>query len=153
MRQIFSGILMMLAGAAAAQDGMAEITVTTPFAYETSAMAQAGAGYMDITNTGDEGDVLLSAEADFPRVMLHNTVMDGDVAKMEHLMNVPIPAGETVSFAPGGMHVMFMGLGNDTLEAGETIPATLVFENAGRVDVVFEVKARSNDTDDAHAGH
>ncbi len=37
---------------------------------------------------------------------------------------------------PGGMHVMFMSI-NRQLKAGETVRATLVFEKAGKVDVVF----------------
>ena len=128
-----------------------DLTVTNSVSFETAAMARAGAGYMDITNTGAD-DTLLAVEADFPRVMLHNSVMDGDVARMEHLMSVPIPSGETVSFAPGGLHVMFMGLGGDRLEVGETIDATLVFENAGRLDVIFAVVARPADGAD-HSGH
>ncbi|PJN92451.1 hypothetical protein CNY89_29595, partial [Amaricoccus sp. HAR-UPW-R2A-40] len=36
-----------------------------------------------------------------------------------------------MTFAPGGAHVMFMGLDGDPFEVGEVIPATLVFEKAG----------------------
>lgn len=134
--------LSSVASSASAEGETADLTIIDPIAYETSAMVQAGAGYLSVTNTGDEDDVLLAVEADFPRVMLHETVMDGDVARMKHLMHIPVPAGETVTLAPGGKHVMFMGLGNDPLEAGEDVPATLIFENAGRVEVVFRVVAR-----------
>lgn len=130
-----------------------DLTIKDPIAYETPAMAQSGAGYLSIINTGATDDTLLAVEADFPRVMLHETVMDGDVAQMLHLMNIPVPAGQTVTLAPGGMHVMFMGLGNDPFEVGEDVPATLIFESAGRIDVIFNVQARPDESADAHADH
>lgn len=122
-----------------------DITVTDAFARESAKRAQAGAGYFDITNTGDAKDALLGVESNYPRAMMHQTVMDGDVAKMERLMRVPLAPGETVSFAPGGNHVMFMGLGDHPFVAGDEIPATLVFENAGRIDIVFVVKSFDKD--------
>jgi copper(I)-binding protein len=35
---------------------------------------------------------------------------------------------------------MFMGLIGDPFEEGETVPATLVFENAGEVEIEFNVE-------------
>ncbi|MDP5359854.1 MAG: copper chaperone PCu(A)C, partial [Paracoccaceae bacterium] len=57
-----------------------------------------------------------------------------------------------VQLAPGGLHVMFMGLGGDPFEVGETFPATLVFEKAGEVEVVFYVEERTAEAMD-HSGH
>lgn len=149
---VTAALAIMISNQALAHDYQAgDIKVMHPYSVETAAMAQAGAGYMELVNTGDVADTLLAVEADFPRVMLHESVMDGDVARMEHLMQVEVPAGETVSFAPGGKHVMFMGLGGDPFEVGETFDATLIFENAGRIDVVFKVE-EAKDVD-AHAGH
>ncbi len=152
MRSVIAALIMMSATAASAHDyTLGDLMVMHPVARESAKLAQAGAGYLTIVNTGEEADALLAIEADFPRVMLHNTVMDGDVAKMEHMMSVPIGPGETVTFEPGGMHVMFMGLNGDPLEDGEQIPAVLVFENAGRLDVVFNVEAM--DVSHDHSDH
>jgi len=127
------------------------IQIIHPAARPTAPGAMAGAGYFTLTNTGDQADTLLAVEADFPRVMLHETVMDGDVARMQHLMSVPIAPGETVAFEPGGKHVMFMGLNGDPFELGEEIPGALVFENAGRVEVVFIVEDMAEGID--HSNH
>ena len=54
---------------------------------------------------------------------------------------VTIPAGQTVTFAPRGLHVMFAGL-TAPWKAGDHIPATLVFETAGAVPVIFNVEPR-----------
>lgn len=119
-----------------------DLTIGHPFAYATPKGAMAGGGYMRITNAGTADDRLIGLRADFPRVMLHDTQEKDGIARMMHLETLDIPAGETVVFAPGGMHVMFMGLDGDPFEPGETIPATLVFETAGEVEVEFLVEER-----------
>jgi copper(I)-binding protein len=137
--------LFLTATSALTQDYAAgDLEIAHPFAFETARTAQTAGGFMTITNTGTTADRLLAVEADFPRVEVHTTEMDGDIARMIHLEDgIEIPAGETVVLQPGGFHVMFMGLGGDPFEVGEEVPATLVFENAGRVEVVFGVEARS----------
>ena len=131
----------LLPGFALGHDYMlGDLHVAHPFARATAATAMAGAGYVTILNSGNADDTLIGIEADFPRVMLHDSKTVDGVASMLALDAVTIPAGETVTFAPGGMHVMFMGLNGDPLEVGEEIPATLIFENAGRLDVVFKVE-------------
>ena len=46
--------------------------------------------------------------------------------------------GETVVLEPGGYHIMLMGL-TKPLTEGEMVPATLIFEHAGRIEVEFMV--------------
>ncbi len=134
---------LAVAGAAAAHDyRIGDIVVAHPYAYETPRSAMTGVGYMQIVNTGAKADRLLALRAEFPRVMLHASEETEGVARMVHVDTVEIPAGATVDFAPGGLHVMFMGLDGDPFEPGEEIPATLVFEVAGEVEVVFTVEAR-----------
>lgn len=127
------------------------LVVDHPMARETTATAQAGAGYLSITNTGETADRLIAVEAEFPRVMVHDTIIENDVATMKHLDGVDIAPGATVTLEPGGKHVMFMGLNGDPFEVGEKIPATLVFENAGRLDVVFNVEVIDDAVD--HSNH
>ncbi|WP_106744338.1 copper chaperone PCu(A)C [Yoonia maritima] len=137
---IASAFLILVAPAAWAESN---ITVMHPTAFETAPTAMAGGGFMHISNDGDTDDTLLSVEADFPRVELHTTEFTDGVAKMMHVEGVPVPAGGMVALEPGGYHVMFMGLQGDPFEVGETIPATLIFEHAGEVDITFEVVERT----------
>lgn len=118
-----------------------DIEIMHTVAFESPKMAKAGAGFMMIKNNGDADDKLLEVRADFPKVEIHTTEEKDGIAKMIHIDDLPIPAGESVKLAPGGLHIMFMGL-SDPLEKGTEIPATLVFENAGEVEVVFSVEAR-----------
>ncbi|ETX30409.1 copper chaperone PCu(A)C [Roseivivax isoporae] len=129
------------------------IEIGHPYAIETPRVAKAGAGYLTLTNTGTEPDALLAVEAELPQVMLHRSETTDGVTSMRHVDRLEIAPGETVTFAPGGLHVMFMGL-DGGLAAGDTVPAVLVFERAGRVEVTFNVEARDGDAPaEDHSGH
>ena len=66
--------------------------------------------------------------------------MDSEgIMSMEQQDQVPIPANEIVEFAPGGLHVMLVSLGQD-LSVGDTFPITLVFQNHGEMSLSVEVK-------------
>lgn len=139
-------------GASAHEFKAGDLSIDHPYSFATPPTASAGAGYMTITNTGTGDDTLVAVESGFPKTMIHKTTMEDGVMKMRHQKGgVPIPAGETVSFEPGGLHIMFMGL-EAPLKDGEKNTATLVFEKAGKVEVVFNVEKRSNKAMD-HSDH
>jgi copper(I)-binding protein len=158
---IFAALLPM--SAAAHDFKIGDLVVMHPVAFATAKTAMTGAGYLTITNTGETADRLLAVEADFPRVMVHDTKVEDGLATMFHIDALDIAPGETVELAPGGKHVMFMGLNGDPFEVGEEVNATLVFENAGSLEVVFKVEERpemrvahGEDSDEAaedHSGH
>ena len=51
---------------------------------------------------------------------------------------LPLPAGQAVSLAPGGDHIMLMGV-TEPLKTGDTVPLTLTFANAPPVEVTATV--------------
>ncbi len=130
---------------------IADLEIKHPTAFETPVTAKSGAGYMMIVNTGDTDDNLVEVRADFPKVMLHKSEEKDGIATMSHVHKIAIPAGETIELVPGGFHVMFMGLNGDPLEDGETFKATLVFEQAGEIEVEFNVEPRTHS--DGHGDH
>ena len=71
-------------------------------------------------------------------VMIHVVEKDGDVSRMKHIETLEVPTGERITLAPGGMHLMLMGL-QDKLSEGTTFPMTLSFENAGEITVEVSV--------------
>lgn len=117
------------------------------------ASAKSAAGYMAIANEGTTADRLIGIEV--PSVKhseLHTTEHSADgVARMMHVDAIEIPAGETVLLERGGMHIMFMGLTEPMVE-GQMVPATLIFEQAGRVEVEFSVDP-SDGVDHSAMGH
>ncbi len=118
---------------------VAGLKIDHPIARATAKTARTTAGYFMIENTGSEADTLLSIEANFPRVELHTTLVIDGVASMQRVMGVEIPPGGTIMFEQGGMHVMFMGVSEQLVE-GETVPAVMVFENAGRLEIEFKIE-------------
>lgn len=118
---------------------IADLTVERAVVKEASATAKASAGYLVISNSGDTADTLVAVKADFTRVMIHDTKIVDDVASMYHIDGVEIAPGATTMLRPRGKHIMFVGLDGKAIETDDTVSATLVFENAGELEVVFEV--------------
>lgn len=145
MKLIPAALILALAASVVAADDytLGDLTIAHPHAFETARTAMSGAGYLTVANNGTQSDRLVEVQSDFPRSMIHVTETDANgIARMTHLDTLEIPAGQTVTFAPGGLHVMFTGLGGYALEAGESFDATLVFEKAGAVDVTFTIEKR-----------
>lgn len=135
--------LMTIGAAFAHEEHTAgDLVIDHPIARATPAGAPVSGGYMTIRNTGDQADRLVGGSADFAgKVEIHEMAMDGDVMKMREIEGgIEIPAGGEIVLKPGGLHVMFMQLG-EQLEEGAELPATLTFERAGDVDVVFSVES------------
>ena len=93
------------------------------------------AGYLVIKNSGSTDDQLISAGADFAgMVMLHRTVISNNIASMQEVSSIDIPAGQTVTLQPGGFHIMFMNL-KSIPQVGTKVTLTLVFQKAGTITV------------------
>jgi len=113
-----------------------------------------GAGFFTLTNNNSGPDTLLRVESPIAlRVELHETSTEGGVMRMRELKGgLKLKAGETVVFKPGGKHVMFLGLGR-ALAVGDKVPATLVFERAGRTPIELTVRARAPEAAGGMDGH
>ena len=101
-----------------------------------------GAVYMTIT--GGDADTALTGVAVSSDVaamaQIHETSMDADGAmSMAMIPQLDIPAGADVALAPGGVHVMLMGLA-DPLATGDTFEVTLTFDNGTERTVTAEVR-------------
>ncbi|GGE38403.1 hypothetical protein GCM10007276_14700 [Agaricicola taiwanensis] len=111
-----------------------------PWSRATPAGARVAAGYLTITNTGTEPDRLVGGSFERAgRFEVHEMkVTDGTMTMRELAGGLTIPAGDTVTLAPGGLHIMFQELKN-RLSENERVKGTLVFEKAGTVEVEFAV--------------
>jgi len=99
------------------------------------------AAYFIIHNTTQQSDVLVGVAGPVASVIqLHRSVMDTNgIMKMEHTDVVEIPARSSVSFEPGGLHVMLVDLQQD-LRGGQQFDLTLTFQNYGDMTIPVEVK-------------
>ncbi len=122
-----------------------------PWARSTPPVAKTGAVYMSVRNNGSEGDSLIGiATAAAESAEIHATKEEGGLTVMRHVGTVPIEPGGSVRLAPGGMHVMLVGL-KAPLATGKSFPVVLTFAKAGAVEIWVEVSGR--EPTPAHTGH
>jgi len=141
-RLAVAAILVIPAGtlpASAQQVG--DLKIEKPWSRATPGNSKIGAGYFTVTNTGSTPDTLVSAAtANSDHVEIHEMAMKDGVMTMRPVAKgVTIAPGKSVNFAPGGYHLMLMGL-KAPLKQGDKVPVTLQFEKAGKVGVTLDVQ-------------
>ena len=170
----FAAIAMTTLAGCQPASGPAE--TTTPAAVETTADAGAVAtgitardawiratlpdapvagAFLTLVNGTGGSDHLVAASTDAAeRVEIHETRMEDGIMKMRQLGDgIALAAGETVSMAPGGLHMMLMSPTRQFV-AGETVDVELEFEKAPRQRVTFTVRemdASGHGDAEAHA--
>jgi copper(I)-binding protein len=88
------------------------------------------AAYMKIDSA--VAATLTHVETDVAKqVQVHNMQIEGGVMKMREHGQLEIPAGKTVTLAPGGLHLMLLGL-KQPLKAGDSIQMQLTFVDANK---------------------
>ncbi len=89
--------------------------------------------YFTIENNGDEDRYLVSAYSKIAKtVELHNHVINGESMRMEKQQSVKIPAGESVQFSPGGLHLMIFSL-LEPLKEGQKVTLSLTTKQGSTI--------------------
>jgi len=95
------------------------------------------------------------------RLEMHESKMQNGMASMEEIDTVDVPAGETITFAPGGKHIMLWQINQQAVQAGK-MTFTFIFSNGDRIlaDAVIQNPdgrapnaPATNAAADEHAGH
>ncbi len=103
--------------------------------------------------TGKSAVRLVGAESPAAKtVEVHSMRMEKGVMKMSPVKGIDVLAGKTVKLAPGGYHVMMMGL-EKPLSTGERVPLTLTFELADKKRETVELSVEVRDIRGKPAGH
>lgn len=125
------------------------VTVQDAWARASAGAASNGAAYVSLVG-GVQPDTLISASTPVAETAeVHATINDNGVMKMRAEPNVPIEAGQTVTFAPGGNHIMLMGL-KQPLIAGQTFPLTLTFAHTPPLTVDVQVRGLTSAAHDTN---
>ena len=104
-----------------------QVNITDARAHATVPAQPVGAVYMTISSASPL--TLVQAETNVAKaVQIHNMHKHEGVMQMREVKRPQIAAGETLVLAPGGMHMMLLGL-NRQLKAGEALSLTLRFED------------------------
>ncbi len=97
--------------------------------------------YMTLHNGGTQPLVVTGVRsAAAAAAMIHESTVVNGQSTMRPRDVLTIGAGETVRFAPGGLHIMLHGL-KRPLAAGDEVPLLLLLQSGGSVPVTARVRA------------
>ena len=133
--------IMLVAALVACTAGAvhAQVTVRDAWVRATVPQQKATGAFMTLTAAKDAR--LLEASSPIAEVVeIHETKMENQVMRMRAVPGIALPAGKPVNFGPGSYHLMLMDLRRQ-VKAGETVPITLVIEDADKKRETLQVQA------------
>lgn len=121
-------IFLSIAPSIAAADP--PVSVEQAWARATIGMARPAAAYATVRNDGDTSIALIGVVAEISgAASIHESATDSDgVARMRAVESLTVPAGGSVTLAPGGYHIMLMQL-TEPLVEGQTFDAAFQFSD------------------------
>ena len=142
IRRLVCAALLSCLLAPSARAEEINIVVKQAWIRATPGGSRVAGGYFAIENRGPVVDKLLSASTAAARkIEIHEMAVTDGVMTMRPVEGgLPIETGATVKFAPGGLHLMMVGL-SAPLTRGDKVPVRLTFEKAGDIAVTFDVQA------------
>ncbi len=136
MRQFLATVLIAMPIAAFAEQS----TIQIDHVWSRAAMAEhQGAVYLTITDTGTPDTLTGVTTPIAAEAALHESFNDHGVMKMRPVGPMPIEPGKPLTLAPGGYHIMLMGL-KQALKPGDSFPVTLTFAKAGQITATASVQ-------------
>ncbi len=110
-------------------------------AHGGAGMGATSAIYLTLINTGQRPLALVGVRTEVARAAeLHETRLEGQIARMRPVDRIEVPAGGRVELRPGGLHIMLFGLLRD-LNPGDRFAVTLTFEGDQELTLEVEVRA------------
>lgn len=138
--RIFVLLSLGLAAPMASADN-GDIHIQDPWVQAAPPNVKVLAAYLEIVNHGANPVILVNVSSPaFDRVGIHRSVMHGNMAHMEHLKELSIPAHASVTMQPGGLHLMLMDA-KKPLRVGDSVPMTLTFKNGSKVAATAAVRS------------
>lgn len=153
---VSAAALLMLAacnpGEPAPRPGAPTVTVADALCRPTPKGRQTTACYMTLTASGD--DRLVSGESPQAKyVQIHESRMESNMMMMQQLRDgLPLAAGQATALAPGGNHLMLLGV-EEPLVTGDTVTLKLTFATAAPVEVTARVAQPAAGEYDHAAAH
>jgi copper(I)-binding protein len=149
---IIRKILALAAAGLFATAALAQVTVTEPWVRATVPAQKSSGAFMQLRSAKDARLVGVRTPV-AGNAELHQMEMQGQSMKMRPVDGIALPAGQVVNLASGGYHVMLFDLKRQ-LKEGETVPLTLVVEDAQHkrsdVNVTMQVKPLGYSPASAH---
>ena len=115
-------------------------------------MPEMTAVYVNLTNPGNELVNLISADCGdvAEKSELHEMVMKDGKMIMRKTDKIPVPAEGHQHLAPGGPHIMLMGVKDELPVGGEEVKCTLTFDNDQVSEIVAPIKEFTEEQETYH---
>lgn len=130
----------------------APLTMTDPWTKATDGEMTGSFGVLE--NTSDQDVRVVSVTSSLTdRVELHEMVPDedGQMLMQQAPDGFTVPAGETLELAPGGNHVMLMGL-TEPVQPGDEVTYTLETEDGDVVEITSVARPFTGANESYHGG-
>jgi copper(I)-binding protein len=132
-------ITLLATSAAVAQSSASKLEIVDPWGRAQKDGESFTAAYLEVINTGDETDTLLSATSPWAeRTLLARYVHDGYNMKLSPVASVKIRAKSRVKLTASDTFIRLEKLTQE-VRPGDDIPITLRFEKGGLVEVKAKV--------------
>ena len=133
-------LFALLAAGLFSTSALAQVTVLDPWVRATVPNQKASGAFMRVQSTANARLVGISTPA-AGRAELHEMAMENNTMRMRQVDAIELPAGKPVNLASGGYHVMLFDLKRQ-LKEGETVPVTLVVQDAAKKSSSVTVEAQ-----------
>lgn len=140
MMKYFSFLLLVLVISPLLSAQSGDIEVTEAYVRGLPPGVVNTAAFMRILNRGYADRVLVGGSTPAAdSVSIHATINDNGMMKMEHKMNLVIPAQGQVLLESGGLHLMLMGLKGSLGEGEGEVELNLSFQDGGTISLRLPV--------------
>jgi periplasmic copper chaperone A len=127
-----------------------DLSVSHAWTVEVAALAHAVDVYLTIENQGETPDRLIAAAVDFAdEVEIQAPVLEDGVLKTATVRAVEIAPGQTLTFQPGGVHLVLQSV-QRSFAHGQHFDLTLTFERAGAIEVEVEIEEPDHEDEEGH---
>ncbi|MEH6591078.1 MAG: copper chaperone PCu(A)C [Halioglobus sp.] len=111
---------------------------------------QMTAGYASVVNESDKAETIVGASTSVStKTEIHTSREVDGYMRMEQLKTLSLPAGGRVELAPGGIHLMLMGMA-EMPASGSTVYLCLILESAREVCADAIVQRAPEATEHSH---
>ena len=148
--------IILSAGLCAVQAQAAELMVSKAYAKANIPGADNSSAYMELMNHSKADVTLIDVKTTVAKkAELHTHEVVNDRMRMRQVQSVTVPAMGKLSFAPGGYHIMLIGL-TERLRHEEQTTLTLVYSDGTEQTVTYDIidaRKQKKMKPDEHSGH
>lgn len=132
---LFGGMSAAVAGSATD-----DVTVENLYVRAVPPKQPNSAAFMTFHNNGGTDHAVVGGSSSVSEVVeLHTHTMEDGMMKMRQIPRIDLPANQGVELKPGGLHVMLIGLKEQT-KPGQKVDLTLEFADGSTMQLTAPVK-------------